>query len=63
MRVINTFIPDQLQDMINKAIEEREEKYVSKKNIYMKVLPEFKRLFDETKEISRKIYMCDPSRT
>ena len=40
--------------MIDWAMEEREEKYIKKKNIIMKVLPEFQSLFAETKEISSK---------
>ena len=37
-------------------MDEREEKYTKKRNVSMRVLPEFKRLFDNTKEISSKIY-------
>ena len=57
IQVVNTLIPDQLQAMVDKAMDEREEKYTKKKNISMRVLPEFKRLFDDTKEISSKIYI------
>ena len=47
-------MPDFFQDMIKKALEEREEKYISKRSIKMKILPEFKRMFDDTKEVSSK---------
>ena len=49
-------IPDELQQMVDRAMEEREEKCIKKKNITMKVLPEFQSLFAETKEISSKAY-------
>ena len=54
--VVNSLIPDELQQMVDRAMEEREEKYIKKKNITMKVLPEFQSLFAETKEISSKAY-------
>ena len=57
--VVNSLIPDELQKMVDRAMEEREEreeKYTKKKKIAMKVLPEFQSLFAETKEISSKAY-------
>ena len=51
---VNTLIPDLLQDMIKRALEAREVKYTSRRNIKMRILPEFKRMFDETKEVSSK---------
>ena len=42
--------------MVDKAMDEREEKYTKKRNISMRVLTEFKKLFENTKEISSKIY-------
>ena len=45
---------DNFQDMIKKALEEREEKYISKRSIKMKNLSEFKRMFNNTKEVSSK---------
>ena len=53
---MNSLIPDELQKMVDRAVEEREEKYTKKKNIAMKMLPEFQSLFVETKEISSKAY-------
>ena len=51
---VNTLIPDLLQDMIKRALEAREVKYTSRRNIKMRILPEFKRMFDETKEVCSK---------
>ena len=39
--LVITLIPNCLQDMIDKALEEREESYISKRITNMKVLPEF----------------------
>ena len=51
--LINSLMPEELQQMVDSSMEAREEKY-TKKNITMKVLPEFQSLFVETKEISSK---------
>ena len=51
--LVKSLIPEELQQMVDRAMEEREEKYI-KKNITMKVLPEFQSLFAEIKEISSK---------
>ena len=47
-------MPEQLQEMIEKAFEEREDKFTAKRDIKMKVLPEFREMFNESKQISRK---------
>ena len=39
---VNTLIPDLLQDMIERALEAREVKYISRRNIKMRILPELK---------------------
>ena len=53
MRLVNTLIPKYLQEMIEKALEEREENYISKRSINMKGIPELRRIFKETKEVLR----------
>ena len=62
MRVVNTLILKQLKDMIDRAMGERDEKYVNK-NSSIKMPPEFKKLFDKTKEILSKKYICYSPRT
>ena len=54
--IVNTLITDHLQAIVDKAMDERKEKHTKKKNITMRILSEFKRMFDNTKEISSKIY-------
>ena len=51
---VNSLIPDFIQEMVNNSMEVREEKYISKRNIKMNILHEFKRMFDYTKEVSSK---------
>ena len=51
---VNSLMPDFLQEMVNSAMEVREEKYISKRSIKMKILPEFMRMFDDTKKVSSK---------
>ena len=46
-------MPEQLQEMIEKALEERKNKFTAKRNIKIKVVPEFKEMFNDTKQISR----------
>ena len=53
--IVNTLLPECLKDMVDEALEAREEKYSSNKNIKMNVLPEFRKLFDEVKEVSRRL--------
>ena len=53
MCLVNTLIPKYLQEMIEKSLEEREENYISKRSINMKGIPELRRMFEETKEVSR----------
>ena len=52
--IVNTLAPECLREMVDGALEAREEKYTEKRNIKMNVLPEFRRMFDSTKEISSK---------
>ena len=56
IQIVNSLIPEELQEMIDKTMETREEKYIKRKNITMKVLPKFKDLFTEVKEISSNRY-------
>ena len=56
IQIVNSLIPEELQEMIDKAMEMREEKYIKRKNITMKVLPKFKDLFAEVKEILSNRY-------
>ena len=53
---VNSLIPDWLQDVIKRVLEAREVKYTSRRNIKMKILPEFERMLDETKEVSSKSF-------
>ena len=55
--IVNTLAPECLQEMIDDALEAREEKYTEKRNIKMNVLPEFRRMFENTKEVSSKLLM------
>ena len=45
-------MPEKLQEIIDKAMK-IEKKYIKRKNIIMKVLPEFKDLFIKVKEVLR----------
>ena len=54
LSIVNTLIPDELQRLVIKVKEENEERYIQKKNLSMKVLPEFQRMFAEVKEVSSK---------
>ena len=54
LSIVRTLIPDELQRLVNKVNEKNEEKYIQKKNLSMKVLPEFQRMFAEVKEVSSK---------
>ena len=47
-------MPDFHQEMVNSAMEVREEKYILKRRIKMKILPEFKWMFNDKKEVSSK---------
>ena len=51
---VNTLIPEQLQEMVEGALEVREQKYTKKKNIKMNVLPSFRAMFEETNEVSSR---------
>ena len=51
IQIVNSLIPVELQEMIDKAMEIWEEMYI-KNNITMKVLPKFKDLLKEVKEKS-----------
>ena len=55
VQLVNTLIPENLQEMIDRAMARREYQFVKKKNITMKVLPEFQRMFKETKEMSSEL--------
>ena len=49
---MNSLMPEKLQEIIDKAMK-IEKKYIKRKNIIMKVLPEFKDLFIKVKEVLR----------
>ena len=53
--LVNTLMPDKLQEMVESAMERRECKFIKQKNITMNVLPEIKRIFKDTKEVSSKL--------
>ena len=53
--LVNTLIPDKLQEMVESAMERRECKFIKQKNITMNVLPEIKRIFKDTIEVSSKL--------
>ena len=53
--LVNTLIPEKLQEMVESAMARREYKFIKQKNISMNVLPEIKRIFNDTKEVSSKL--------
>ena len=52
--VVNTLIPNRLRDKIEKWMAVRENKYIKKRSLNMKVLPEFKELFEGVPSLSSK---------
>ena len=50
--IVNTILPDQLQEMVDNATAQREMKFIKMRNLTMKVLPEFIQMFSESKELS-----------
>ena len=55
MILVNTLLPNELQQLVEKAEAKREDKFIKKRGITMKVLPEFQKLFVESKELSSNI--------
>ena len=53
--LVNTLIPEKLQEMVESTMARREYKFIKQKNISMNVLPEIKRIFNDTKEVSSKL--------
>ena len=53
--IVNTLLPDELQEMIERVKAESEEKYINKRSLNMKVLPEFQKIFIEAKEVSSRL--------
>ena len=41
--------------MVDNVKHDNEERYIKKKNLSMRVLPEFQRMFADTKELSSKV--------
>ena len=52
--IVNTLMPSKLRDRIEKWMVTRENKYIKKNNLNMKVLPEFKELFEAVPSLSSK---------
>ena len=52
--IVNTLLPDELQEMVEKVKAENEERYINKRSLNMNVLPEFQKIFSETKKISSR---------
>ena len=47
---MNTLIPEELQIMVDEVKQDNKERY-KKKNLSMRVLPEFERMFANVKEV------------
>ena len=43
--IVNTLLPDELQEMVEKVKAENEERYINKRSLNMKVLPELQGYF------------------
>ena len=52
--IVNTLMPSKLRDRIEKWMVTRESKYIKKNNLNMKVLLEFKELFEAVPSLSSK---------
>ena len=53
--LVNTLIPNKLRDLIEDWMSKREVKFIKKRNLEMKVLPEFKELFCNAPGLSSKL--------
>ena len=53
-QIVNSLIPQEFSEFIKEKMNERESKYVEKRNMKLEVLPEFHQLFEETTTISSK---------
>ena len=52
MSIVNSILPEVMQKMVDNAMEQREDKFVKKRSLKMKVLPEFLQMFTDSKELS-----------
>ena len=52
--VVNTLIPRELRDLTEKWLLNREDKFIKKRNLSMKVLPEFSELINNAPGLSSK---------
>ena len=55
---VHTIIQEEFQVYITKMLDQREEKYIQKKSIRIKALPEFVELFKNTSYLSSKIILA-----
>ena len=60
MMIVNTLLPNELQKLVEKAEIKREDRFIKKREITMKVLPEFHKMFFESKELSSNIPIKRP---
>ena len=60
MMIVNTLLPNELQKLVEKAEIKREDRFIKKREITMKVLPEFHKMFFESKEQSSNIPIKRP---
>ena len=54
--IVNTLIPKKLSDLIEKWMATREIKFIKKRNLNMKVLPEFSELFNNAPWLSSESF-------
>ena len=52
MSIVNSILPEVMQKMVDNAMEQREDKFVKKRSLTIKVLPEFLQMFTDLKELS-----------
>ena len=52
--IVNALLSNEFQKLIEKAEAKRDDKYIQKRGLTMKVLPEFRKMFIESKELSCK---------
>ena len=50
--IVNTLLPNEFQELIEKAETIRDDKFIQKRGLTMNILPEFNKMFVESKELS-----------
>ena len=51
MSIAKSILPEVMQKMVYNAMEQREDKFVKKRNLTMKFLPKFLQMFSDSKEL------------